>query len=71
MLCLNENENYNLFYNKKNYFVVLRLTKKRILPKFNFACDIYPSETSCKQDLEILGSVSKILSRSVKDNSFL
>ena len=31
----------------------------------------YPSETSCKQDLEIFEAVSKILSRSLKDNSFL
>jgi len=28
----------------------------------------HPSRTSCKQDLEILGHVSKILPRSLKDN---
>jgi hypothetical protein len=31
----------------------------------------YPSETSCKQDLEIFEAVSKILSRSLEDNSLL
>jgi hypothetical protein len=29
----------------------------------------YPSELSCKQDLEIFEAVSKILSRSLEDNS--
>jgi hypothetical protein len=31
----------------------------------------HPSETSCKQDLEIFEAVSKILSRSLEDNSLL